>query len=86
MPTSSGVGLSCGGSSSRAAPLAIEGVGDMDMEAYQIATSMKDALGAPPSVHPTADMATYTDDGSGRATSTCDVEDMTGSAAPTTGA
>ena len=32
------------------------------------------------------DMATYMDDGSGRATSAYDVEDMNGRAAPTTGA
>ena len=46
-PTSSGADLSCGGSSSRVAPLAIEGVGNMDKEACLVATSTKDALGLP---------------------------------------
>ena len=58
----------------------------MDTEAYPVATSVKDVSGAPPFVCPVVDMATYTDDGSGHATSACDVEDMTGSATPTTGA
>ena len=40
----------------------------------------------PPSVYPTVDMATYTDDGSGRAASTCDIEDMTGCTTPAMGA
>ena len=56
------------------------------MEACPITTSMKDALGAPPSVCPTADTATYTDHGSSRTTSACDVEDKTDHATPTTGA
>lgn len=56
------------------------------MEASPITTSMKVALGAPPSVHPTADMATCTDGGSGRASFAYDVEDTTGRAMPTMGA
>ena len=64
----------------------IEGAGDADTEACPIATSTKDASGALPSIRPTADMATYTDDGSGRAAFTYDIEDMTGHAAPTMGA
>ena len=50
------------------------------MEAYPIATSMKDASGAPPSVHPAADTATCMDDSSDRVASAYDVEDMTGRA------
>ena len=84
--TSSGADLSCGGSSSRAAPLAIEEVCDMDTEASPIATSVKDASCVPPSVCPIVDTATYTDGGSGCASSICDVEDTTGRTAPTTGA
>ena len=73
-------------SSSRAAPLAIEGAGDADTEACPIATSTKDASGAPLSIHLTADMATYMADGFGHAASARDIEDMTDSATPTTGA
>ena len=58
----------------------------MDTEACSIATSMKDALGAPPSVRPTADTATHTDDSSGHAAFACDIEDTTGRAKLTTGA
>ena len=47
---------------------------------------MNDVLGVPPSVYPAMDMATYTDDGSGHATSAYDVEDTTGRAVPTTSA
>ena len=47
---------------------------------------MKDALGAPPSVRPTADTATCMDDGSSRASSAYDIEDTTGRATPTTSA
>ena len=83
--TSSGVDLSRGGSSSRAAPLAIEGVGDVDTEAYPVATSAKDASGVPLSVRCTTDMATCTNDGSGRAASAHDIEDTTGHAVPATG-
>ena len=62
--TSSGADLSCGDSSSRAAPIAIEEAGDVDMEACPIATSTKDVSGAPPSICPTTDTATYMDGGS----------------------
>ena len=58
MPTSSGANLSYEDNSSIAAPLAIEGASDTDTEAYLVATSTKDALGAPPSFHHAADMAT----------------------------
>ena len=58
----------------------------MDTEACHVATSTKDALGAPPSVRPTANMATYMDGGSSCASSAYDVEDTTGHAAPATGA
>ena len=58
----------------------------MDMEACPITTSMKDASGAPPSVCPTVDMATYMDNGSDCAASVYDVEDTTGRARTTTGA
>ena len=85
MPTSSGADLSCSGSPSRVAPLAIEGVGDVDTEACPITTSTKDALGADPSIHPAVDMATCMDDGSGHAASAHDVKDTTGHAAPATG-
>ena len=84
-PTSSGADLSCGGSSSRAAPLAIEGAGDTDTEACPVVTSVKNASGAPLSVHPTADTATCTDNGSSHATSAHDIEDLTGRAAPAMG-
>ena len=77
MPTSSGTDLSRSGSSSRAAPLAIEGASDVDTEAYPIATYAKDASSAPPSIRLAADTATYTDDGSGRAASTHNIEDTT---------
>jgi len=83
---SSGTDLSSSDSSSRAAPLVIEGAGDMDTEACPITTSVKDASGAPPSVRPTANMATCTDDASGRAPSAYDLEDTTSHAVPTTGA
>jgi len=68
------------------APLVIKGVGDVDTEACPITTPAKDASGAPPSVRPAADTATYTNGGSGRASSACDVEDTTSRAAPATGA
>ena len=58
----------------------------MDTEACLIATSMKDALGVPPSVRPATNTATYMNDGSGRAASACNIEDTTGRTAPTTGA
>ena len=58
----------------------------MNTEAYLVATSTKDASGAPPSIHPIMDMATYTDDGSSHAASACDIEDMTSHTVPTTGA
>ena len=85
MPTSSGIDLSCGGSSSRATPLVIEGAGDADMEACPIATFVKDASGMPPSVCPTVDTATCTDDGSGSAASTYNVEDTNGHATASMG-
>ena len=48
------------------------------MKAYPIATSVKDASGAPASIHPATNMATCMDDSSGRAASACDVEAMIG--------
>ena len=56
------------------------------MEACPIATSAKDASGALPSAHPTANTATCTDDSSGCAASTYDIEDTTGRVEATTGA
>ena len=55
------------------------------MEAYPVATFVKDASGAPPSIRPTIDMATCIDGGFDRASSTYDVEDMTGCTVPTMG-
>ena len=56
------------------------------MEACPVATSAKDALGVPPSVHPTTDTATCTNNGFGHATSAYDVEYMTSHAVPAKGA
>jgi len=78
--------LSSGGSSSRAAPLATKGAGDADTEACPIATSTKDASGAPPSVHPDVDMATCMDGSSSHTSSAYDAEDTISHAAPATGA
>ena len=58
----------------------------MDTNARPVATSTKDALGVPPSVRPTVDMATCTNGGSGRTSSTYDTGDMIVNATPTTGA
>ena len=51
----------------------IEGAGDVDVEAYPIATSTKDASSALASICLAAGMATRTDDGSGYVTSAYDV-------------
>ena len=85
-PTSNGANLSYSDNSSRAAPLAIEGVGDTDVEGCPIATSMKDASRASPSICPAMDMATCTDDGSGCAAFAYVVKDTTGYTAPAMGA
>ena len=54
----------------------------MDIEACRIATSMKDAWGALPSIYPAADMASCMDDYFGHAASSCGIEDTTGRIAP----
>ena len=59
-----GADHSCGSNSSRADPPTVEGAGDVDTEAYPVATSAKDASGAPSSICPTGEVATRTDDSS----------------------
>ena len=62
----------------------IEGAGDADTETCPITTSAKDASGVPLSIRPTADMATCTNGGSSRTSSTYDAEDTVGHAAHAT--
>ena len=54
----------------------MEGAGDANTDACLIATSVKDDSGAPPSIRPTTDMTTCTDNGSGYTASTYEGEDM----------
>ena len=56
----------------------------MDTEACPIATSTMDASGVPPSLRPTADMATYMDGGSVHASFAYDIEDTISHAVPAT--
>ena len=56
------------------------------MEAHLVATSTKDASGAPPSIHPAEDTGTYTNDGSDCAVFAYDIEDTTGRVALAMGA
>ena len=85
-PIPSDADPSCGSNSSKVDPPAVEGVGDVDAEAYPIATSAKDATGVPSFVYPAIDTATCMDDGSGYAASSYDIMATPGCATSSMGA